>query len=82
MILIYLLFIHLNIHLHHYLSEVFRIILPQILYVMVPGNKVYFSVFSLLSTFTHSADPPKQRKTVILKTYMFSNNYIAEIFLK
>ena len=39
-----LLFIHLNIHLHRYLLEVFRVILPQVLDVVVAGNKVYFPV--------------------------------------
>lgn len=36
------LFIHLDIHLHRYLFEVFRVILPQILDVVVAGNKIYF----------------------------------------
>ena len=44
MIQINLLFIHLNIHLHRYLLEVFRVILPQVLDVVVAENKVYFSV--------------------------------------
>ena len=44
MIQINLLFIHLDIHLHRYLLEVFRVILPQILDVVVAGNKVYFPV--------------------------------------
>lgn len=44
MIQINLLFIHLDIHLHCYLLEVFRVILPQVLDVVVAGNKVYFPV--------------------------------------
>ncbi len=44
MIQINFLFIHLNIHLHHYQFEVFRVILPQVLYVVVAGNKVYFPI--------------------------------------
>lgn len=44
MIQINLLFIHLDIHLHRYLLEVFRVILPQVLDVVVAGNKVYFPV--------------------------------------
>jgi hypothetical protein len=39
-----LLFIHLDIHLHRYLLEVFRVILPQVFDVVVAGNKVYFPV--------------------------------------
>ena len=44
MIQINLLFIHLDIHLHRYLLEVFRVILPQVLDVVVAGNEVYFPV--------------------------------------
>ena len=44
MIQINLLFIHLDIHLHRYLLEVFRVILPQVLDVVVTDNEVYFPV--------------------------------------
>ena len=44
MIQINFLFIHLDIHLHRYLLEVFRVILSQVLDVVVAGNKVYFPV--------------------------------------
>lgn len=44
MIQINLLLIHLDIHLHRYLLEVFRVILPQVLDVVVAGNKVYFPI--------------------------------------
>ena len=47
MIEINLLFIHLDIHLHRYLLEVFRVILPQVLDVVVAVNKVYFPVQSV-----------------------------------
>ena len=40
----HLLLIYLDIHLHCYLLEVFRVILPQVLDVVVTGNKVYFPV--------------------------------------
>lgn len=41
---VYLLFIYLDIHLHWYMLEVLRIILPQVLDVVVAGNKVNFPV--------------------------------------
>ena len=44
MIQINLLLIDLDIHLHCYMLEVFRVILPQVLDVVVAGNKVYFPV--------------------------------------
>lgn len=44
MIQINLLFVYLDIHLHCYMLEVFRVILPQVLDVVVAGNKVYFPV--------------------------------------
>ena len=44
MIQINLLLVDLDIHLHRYLLEVFRVILPQVLDVVVTGNKVYFPV--------------------------------------
>ena len=44
MIQINLLLVDLDIHLHRYLLEVFRVILSQVLDVVVTGNKVYFSV--------------------------------------
>lgn len=44
MIQINLLLVDLDIHLHRYLLEVFRVILPQVLDVVVAGNKVYFPV--------------------------------------
>lgn len=44
MIQINLLFIHLDIHLHRYLLEVFRVILSQVLDVVVTDNEVYFPV--------------------------------------
>ena len=44
MIQINLLFINLNIHLHCYMLEVFRVILPQVPDVVVADNKVYFPV--------------------------------------
>lgn len=44
MIQINLLFIDLDIHLHCYMLEVSRVILPQVLDVVVARNKVYFPV--------------------------------------
>ena len=44
MIQINLLLVDLDIHLHRYMLEVFRVILPQVLYVVGAGNKVYFPV--------------------------------------
>lgn len=44
MIQINLLLVDLDIHLHRYLLEVFRVILPQVLDVVVAGNKVYSPV--------------------------------------
>ena len=39
-----LLLVDLDIHLHRYLFKVFRVILPQVLDVVIAGNKVYFPV--------------------------------------
>lgn len=47
MIQINLLFIHLDIHLHCYQLEVFRVILPQVLNVVIAEDKVYFPVQSV-----------------------------------
>ena len=44
MIQINLLLVYLDIHLHRYLLEVFRVILPQVLDVVIAGNEVYFPV--------------------------------------
>ena len=44
MIQINFLFIYLNMHLHRYLFKVLRIILPEILYIVIAGYKIYFSI--------------------------------------
>lgn len=44
MIQINLLLVDLDIHLHYNMFKVFHVILPQVLDVVVAGNKVYFPV--------------------------------------
>ena len=72
MIQINLLFIHLDIHLHRYLLEVFLVILSQVLDVVVAGNKVYFPVQPVQYVYpfggtaqTEIAQVEQDRKSVV-----------------
>ena len=47
MIQINFLFINFNMHLHRYLFKVLRIILPEILYIVIAGYKIYFPIQSV-----------------------------------
>ena len=60
MIQINLLFIDLNVHLHRDQFEIFCIILPQVLHVMITGYEIDFPI-QPLSIFVHSAEPPRQK---------------------